>query len=171
MINNLEVHVDTSDKRDDSNKIEIENDKKNTTDYIITENFPIEAKSLEQILPSDFNHQDFLLSGFSFVSEEERIEDDDNDERGILSDKDYSLQNVPQPIKDYSQYLKKKKTEVEKSLEKNLRIKQKREEYSARVKIRNSDAWNLMTIEEQNLQKLHRKNQILLSEKVGYVYK
>ena len=77
MINDLKVLVDTSNNRDDGYQIEMENDKKNTTDYIMTENFPIEAKSLEQILPSDFNHQDFLLSGFSFVSEEERIEYDD----------------------------------------------------------------------------------------------
>ena len=160
MENDLNLYVDTSNKRDDGNEIEseIEIDKKDASDPKITENVSMKAKSYEQ---------NFLPSGFSSVSpEEEKIDDDNNDERGILSDKEHSLQNVPQPIKDYTLYLKEKKTEKQKSLEKNLRIKQKREEYSARVKVRNTNAWNLMTIEEQNIQKLHRKNQILLSEKV-----
>ena len=168
MENDLNLYVDTSNKRDDGNEIEIEIkiDNENASDPKITENISI--KSHEQIEPLDFNHQNFLSSGFSFVLEEKIDDNDNNDDRRILSDKEYSLQNVPQPIKDYTQYLKEKKTEEQKSLEKNLRIKQKREEYSARVKVRNTNAWKLMTIEEQNLQKLHRKNQISLSEKVCF---
>jgi hypothetical protein len=62
----------------------------------------------------------------------------------------------------------KKKTKDEKHAENCLKSKQKRSEYTNRLKIRNCEAWNLLTEDEQNLQKNDRKEKIELSEKVSF---
>ena len=64
-------------------------------------------------------------------------------------------------------YLQKRRTKEEKSVMKHGKLKEKRSEYSARLKIRNTDAWNSMTEEQQNDQKLNRKIQTHLSEDVS----
>ena len=144
------------------NKNQLDDQNKNFN-TIESENENENENEENQIKISNFNPQDFLSNGFYENFTE--IDAESNENR-LLSSIEHSSGNVPQPSKDYSQYLKIKKSEIEKSLEKNLRIKQKREEYSARIKIRNSEKWKLMTEEEQNLQKINRKNQIEISEKV-----
>ena len=63
-------------------------------------------------------------------------------------------------------YLQKRRSKEEKLIMKHGKLKEKRLEYSARLKIRNTDAWNLMTEEQQNDQKKNRKLQTQLSEDV-----
>ena len=64
-------------------------------------------------------------------------------------------------------YLQKKKSKEEKMKMKYGRLKEKRSEYSARLKIRNTDAWNSMTEEQQNEQKINRKIQTQLCDDVS----
>lgn len=63
--------------------------------------------------------------------------------------------------------LRKKRSKEEKFEMKHGKLKEKRAEYSARLKIRNADAWNSMTVEQQNDQKMNRKIQAQLSEDVS----
>jgi hypothetical protein len=64
-------------------------------------------------------------------------------------------------------YLQKKKSKEEKMKMKQGRLKEKRSEYSARLKIRNTDAWNSMTEEQQKEQKINRKIHTQLCEDVS----
>ena len=63
--------------------------------------------------------------------------------------------------------LQKKRSKEEKMKMKHGKLKEKRAEYSARLKVRNTDAWNSMTVEQQNDQKMNRKIQTQLSEDVS----
>lgn len=64
-------------------------------------------------------------------------------------------------------YLQKKKSKEEKMKMKYGRLKEKRSEYSARLKIRNTDAWNSMSEEQQTEQKINRKIQTQLCKDVS----
>jgi hypothetical protein len=63
-----------------------------------------------------------------------------------------------------------KKTKDEKQAEHRLKSKQKRAEYTNRLKVRNCEAWDLLSEEEQNFQKNNRKEKIELSEKVSFFF-
>jgi ABC-type oligopeptide transport system ATPase subunit len=65
-------------------------------------------------------------------------------------------------------YLQKRKSKEEKMKMKHGRLKEKRSEYSARLKIRNTDAWNSMTEEQQKDQKINKKIQTQLCEDVSH---
>ena len=80
-------------------------------------------------------------------------------ENGSKYEKDKDMKN--------EKYLQKKKSKEEEMKMKHGRLKEKRSEYSARLKIRNTDAWNSMTEEQQKEQKINRKMQTQLCEDVS----
>ena len=113
--------------------------------------------------PSSSAMLNFLSSGFDFSENEEHSS-------SLLNSQECSMANKNKLVekKDYSQYYQKKKSEDEKKIEKVKRIKQKRIEYSERVKVRNSLAWSLLSEDEKEIQKLQRKSKIEESEKVRF---
>ena len=113
--------------------------------------------------PSSSAMLNFLSSGFDFSENKEHSS-------SLLNSQECSMANKNKLVekKDYSQYYQKKKSEDEKKIEKVKRIKQKRIEYSERVKVRNSLAWSLLSEDEKEIQKLQRKSKIEESEKVRF---
>ena len=112
------------------------------------------ANAISNKEPLSINSEVYHMAGNNEIEENEEEEDEEEEDDNEAEKR--------QKILDNPRYNQKKKTREEKK----AGYKLKRKECSARSKVRNMEAWNILSEEEQLLRSQKRKDDIIKSREV-----